>query len=183
MFGFGESKELIELREEFAALKANSQARIKTLTEENTKLIESNKESTEKLLKLVAALNADMKAAANRHEREKVELTEKTTNSIIEKFCTVLSLLELAKSSNSKNIEDLQKGIDMIMNNISKTFESFGIEKIDPKSEKFDPNFHEAVYAEASDEVEAGFVIKVFEPGWKKKDKVIKYAKVVVCIE
>ena len=108
-------------------------------------------------------------------------IKETVANKVIYKFCEILNLFQMAKDSNAKTIDDLRHGVDLIIENFNKILEDFGVEKIGQPFEKFDPNFHEALYTESSDEVADGYIIRVFDAGYKKGDKIIKYAKVVVC--
>ncbi|MBQ3502907.1 MAG: nucleotide exchange factor GrpE [Clostridia bacterium] len=70
-------------------------------------------------------------------------------------------------------------GIQYIEKGILSTLEKMGIEVIDV-SGKFDPDFHQAIGSEASDEHESGDIIKECFKGFKMGDKVIRYAQVIV---
>ena len=70
-------------------------------------------------------------------------------------------------------------GIQYIEKGILSTLEKMGIEVIDV-SGKFDPDFHQAIGSEASDEHESGDIIKECFRGFKMGDKVIRYAQVIV---
>ena len=59
--------------------------------------------------------------------------------------------------------------------------EDEGIEEVDPIGQPFDPQFAEAIMAmPAAEGEEAGIVKMVHEKGYKKGDKVLRYAKVIV---
>ena len=77
--------------------------------------------------------------------------------------------------------EQTKKGIEMVLRSFKKLLDDEGIEPIDPKDEEFDPTFCEAIMSEpAADGVEPGYVKEVFLKGYKKGDKVIRYAQVKV---
>ena len=77
--------------------------------------------------------------------------------------------------------EQTKKGIEMVLRSFKKLLDDEGIETIDPKDEEFDPTFCEAIMSEpAADGVEPGYVKEVFLKGYKKGDKVIRYAQVKV---
>ena len=77
--------------------------------------------------------------------------------------------------------ENTAKGIEMILRSFKKVLEDEGIEVVDPKDEEFDPTYCEAIMSEpAEDGVEAGYVKEVFLKGYKKGEKVLRFAQVKV---
>lgn len=77
--------------------------------------------------------------------------------------------------------ENTAKGIEMVLRSFKKLLEDEGIEAIDPKDEEFDPAFCEAIMSEpAADGVEPGYVKEVFLKGYKRGDKVLRFAQVKV---
>ena len=77
--------------------------------------------------------------------------------------------------------EQTKKGIEMVLRAFNKLLEEEGIEAIDPKDEEFDPTYCEAIMSEpAAEGVEPGYVKEVFRKGYKRGDKVIRFAQVKV---
>lgn len=77
--------------------------------------------------------------------------------------------------------ENTRQGLEMVLRSFQKVLETEGIEEINPIGQPFDPNFAEAIMAiPAAEGEESGIVKMVHERGYKKGDKVIRYAKVVV---
>ncbi len=77
--------------------------------------------------------------------------------------------------------ENTKKGLEMVLASFAKVLEAEGIEEIDPVGQAFDPNLAEAIMAmPATEGEESGIVKMVHEKGYKKGDKVLRYAKVVV---
>lgn len=77
--------------------------------------------------------------------------------------------------------ENTKKGIEMILKSFKQFLEGEGIEEINPVDEEFDPAYCEAIMSEeASDGVEAGYVKQVFLKGYKRGEKVLRYAQVKV---
>ena len=71
-------------------------------------------------------------------------------------------------------------GIQYIEKGILSTLEKMGVKAIDV-SGKFDPNFHQAIGSEVSNEHESGDIIKECFKGFTMGDKVIRYSQVIVC--
>ena len=77
--------------------------------------------------------------------------------------------------------ENTKKGLEMVMQSFYKILEGEGVEEIDPIGQPFDPSVAEAIMAiPAAEGEESGIVKMVHEKGYKKGDKVLRYAKVVV---
>ena len=77
--------------------------------------------------------------------------------------------------------EQTKKGIELVLRSFKKLLEEEGIEEIDPKDEEFDPAFCEAVMSEpAAEGVEPGYVKEVFLKGYRRGEKVLRYAQVKV---
>lgn len=77
--------------------------------------------------------------------------------------------------------EKTKEGVTLMKKQFSEIMTSFGITEINPEGEKFDPNFHEAVFSQDAEEgEESGMVKSVFRKGYKLGDKIVRYAQVVV---
>ena len=71
-------------------------------------------------------------------------------------------------------------GVSMIQRKFSNLLEQYEVEAIDPTGGPFDPNFHQAIGAEDSDEVESGHVIETLQKGYRAGDQVLRLALVKV---
>ena len=77
--------------------------------------------------------------------------------------------------------EKTEQGIKGIRKKFDETLQSLEIEEINPVGKPFDPNEAEAVMqVEGADGEESDTVKQVFQKGYRKKEKVIRYAKVSV---
>lgn len=77
--------------------------------------------------------------------------------------------------------ENTKKGLEMVLASFYKVLEAEGVEEIDPLGQPFDATVAEAIMAmPAAEGEESGIVKMVHEKGYKKGDKVLRYAKVVV---
>jgi len=70
------------------------------------------------------------------------------------------------------------EGISLTEKELLSTLERHGIRKIDPMGEKFDPQFHEAMFEIPSAEAENGAVLQVVEVGYVIHDRLLRPAKV-----
>lgn len=95
----------------------------------------------------------------------------------------ILDNLQRASQSatQSGDIDSLQKGIDLVINQFSRELKDNGVETISSVGEKFDPKSHEAfLTVETEDAAQDEMVIEELEPGYRFKDKLIKAAKVKI---
>ena len=77
--------------------------------------------------------------------------------------------------------ENTKKGLEMVLQSFYKVLENEGVEEINPIGQPFDASVAEAIMAmPAQDGEESGIVKMVHEKGYKKGDKILRYAKVIV---
>ncbi len=71
-------------------------------------------------------------------------------------------------------------GIEMTERELLNSLEKHGIRKINPEGEKFDHNFHQAVFEVESAEHKPGTVVEVMQDGYVIKDRLLRPAMVGV---
>ena len=77
--------------------------------------------------------------------------------------------------------EKTKQGVEMVLAAFNKVLESEGVEEINPVGQPFDATYAEAIMAmPAEDGEESGIVKQVYVKGYKKGDKVLRYAQVIV---
>jgi molecular chaperone GrpE len=76
--------------------------------------------------------------------------------------------------------ESLSAGVEMVLGGLRETLKRHGIEAVDPKGEKFDPNQHEALSTMPVEGAESGTVVEVMQKGYRMNEQLIRPARVVV---
>jgi molecular chaperone GrpE len=76
--------------------------------------------------------------------------------------------------------DGLAHGVLLVFRSLRDTLVRHGIEAVDPKGEKFDPQWHEALSTVAADGTESGTVVEVLQKGYRLDDQLIRPARVVV---
>ena len=89
--------------------------------------------------------------------------------------------IDAAEKTDDESAKALAEGVRMTLNTLMESLKRFGFEEVPALGETFDPELHNAVMREASDE--PGKVLEVFQKGYKVKDKIIRYAMVKVAVE
>jgi molecular chaperone GrpE len=74
----------------------------------------------------------------------------------------------------------LAHGVLLVFRSLRGALAKHGIEAVDPKGEKFDPNLHEALSAQPADGVEPGMVVETVQKGYRLGEQLIRPARVVV---
>lgn len=92
----------------------------------------------------------------------------------------VLDNFERALDTEKDKEASFYKGVEMIYNQFIETLRKMNIEEIDALDNPFDPNWHDAIMVEESDEHEEGTVIGVLQKGYKIKEKIIRPSMVKV---
>ena len=125
---------------------------------------------------------AEFANARKRLEKARVEARRAATVDVVSKLLPILDDFERALQNVPEEIAEDQwfEGIALINRKLRGLIEDEKIERIEAVGQPFDPNFHEAVLQEASDEYESGVVIKELQPGYKLDERVIRPAMVIV---
>jgi molecular chaperone GrpE len=74
------------------------------------------------------------------------------------------------------------EGIQLVQRKLLTMLENFNVAPIEALGEPFDPNLHEAITQEPTDEYESGSVCRVLQTGYKIGDRVIRPSLVVVAM-
>jgi len=101
-------------------------------------------------------------------------------------FARLLPILDNLKraaqsASQSQDLDSLQEGIDLVVNQFSNELKENGVETVTSVGEKFDPKSHEVfLTVETEDESQDEMIIEELETGYRFKDKLIKASKVKI---
>jgi len=135
-------------------------------------------ETRDKLLRLAAEFENFKKRMA----RERGLALKYAEESIIKELLPAIDNLEraLEQGKETHNAEDLLAGVELTHKGLLTTLEKFEVASMDCVGAPFDPNHHEALAMEETDEMDPNSVLKEFQKGYTYKDRLIRPAKVVV---
>jgi len=77
-------------------------------------------------------------------------------------------------------LNSLAEGVEMTGRTLIATLERYGVTKIEAAGQKFDPNFHQAMFEVPDAEQPAGLVTQIVQEGYKIGDRVLRPALVGV---
>lgn len=117
-----------------------------------------------------------------RMEREGAQNYQNAVGSIVKRYLDVLDDLELALKNRPQEGEGAAwaDGIELIARKFASILESEGVKPIETDGKEFDPNMHEALTNEESDQHESGQIISVVKQGYLLGDRVLRPALVRV---
>ena len=171
-----QNEELDQAAEEEALLKAE---------EELTEQIKQAEQKAEENWELLLRTRAEMDNLRRRTEKDLENAHKFALEKFVSELLPILDSMEMGMAVDENgNPEDtvkaLKEGIEMTVNMMKKAFEKFNIKVIDPLNEKFDPELHQAMSMQPSDEVEPNTVIAVMQKGYTLNDRLVRPAMVMV---
>ena len=87
---------------------------------------------------------------------------------------------EEAKAAGDAGFRALIDGVEITERAMLSTLERHGVKKLAPEAEKFDPNFHQAMFEVPNPDVPANTVVQVVQPGYSIGERVLRPAMVGV---
>jgi molecular chaperone GrpE len=135
-------------------------------------------EATDQYLRVLAEFDNFRK----RSRREYDSLQEYASEKVLSALLTVLDDFDrtLTAMEKTDNLSSIKDGITMVTNKLHRTLEKEGLNLIDCQDADFDSALHEAIHSIEVPAEKKGKVLEQVEKGYRLKDKVIRYAKVIV---
>ena len=129
-----------------------------------------------KYMRLAAEYDNYRKRTAN----EKLSIYDDATSKACIELLPVADSVTLALANLKDADPDIIKGIELISNQLAKSFEKLKIESYGKAGDAFDPNLHNAVSKIEDENLGADTIAAVYQTGYKIGDKIIRHAMVQV---
>ncbi len=101
--------------------------------------------------------------------------------SVVDNLARALEHLpEEARKNADPHLQSMIEGVELTARDLEAVLGRHGVRKLDPKGQKFDPNFHQAIFEAPDETVPAGTVSQVVQSGWTIGDRVLRPAMVGV---
>lgn len=153
----------------------------------NNAELEQLKAETSALKDQLLRTMAEAENTRKRAQRDVEEAGKYAVTSFARDLINVLENLYRAEESIPKGeaetnplLENICKGVDMTKRELLNVFERHGIQRIDPKGEKFDHNFHQAMVQIPDGSCPPDTVVQVLQAGYVIKDRLLRPALVGV---
>jgi molecular chaperone GrpE len=98
--------------------------------------------------------------------------------SSVDNFKRALDSLPEDKADLPEPIKNLIIGLEIVEKEINSTFEKHNLKQISPLGEKFDYNFHQAMFEVPTNDTDPGIVIEVSQIGYLLYDRLVRPAMV-----
>ena len=125
-------------------------------------------------------LQADFENFRRRTRQEKEELSNLVVQDFIKELLPMLDNFDRAMAAEATDAAKFQQGVEMIYNQLAEILKNRGMELIDTKEAKFDPNFHQAVMRVENPDLEDEAIAMELQKGYMVKGKVIRPSMVQV---
>ena len=138
----------------------------------------------EKLLRTLA----DMENLRRRTERETADARTYAVSNFARDMLNVADNFQRAIDSVPAEAREgehpaftaLIEGVELTEREMLKTLERYGVKRLDPQGEKFDPNLHQAMFEVPNTDVPNGTVVQVVQTGYVIGERVLRPALVGV---
>ena len=148
------------------------------------RLMQENEELKDRALRLAA----EMENLRRRTARDMVDARTYAVTNFARDMLTVSDNLrraleavpEEAKASGDAGFKALIDGVDITERGLLSALERHGVRKLEPQGEKFDPNFHQAMFEVPNPDVPNGVVVQVVQAGYSIGERVLRPAMVGV---
>lgn len=145
---------------------------VEVLTEE----LDATRRERDDYLDALRRLKAEFENSRKRQERERQRILQTASENLITELLPVLDNLDRALEHEG----DVREGVRATRDQLADVLGREGLLPVASDGQSFDPNVHEAVMSQPSEEHEEGTIIQTFERGYVLNGKPIRAAKVVV---
>jgi len=122
---------------------------------------------------------ADFTNFRRRTEAEAQQSYRYASGATIKKFLTVMDDLERALAHRPAG-DTWADGVELVYRKYQALLDAEGVTRIDAEGKPFDPNLHEAIMQEPSEQYESGTVTAVLQQGYMHGERILRPAMVKV---
>ena len=121
-------------------------------------------------------LKAEFENSRKRQERERAHILSMASEKLVQELLPVLDNLDRALEAGG----DIREGVQATRDQLADVLGNEGLLPVASDGQPFDPNVHEAVMGQPSEEHEEGTILQTYQRGYLLNGKPIRPAKVVV---
>src|SRR2546430_15454765 len=124
---------------------------------------------------------ADFENYKKRSAREKEEAIKYANSSLLERLVSIIDNFELGLAAAKEQVEQssIYSGLVLVQKQLNDLLAENGLQPIEAEGRRFDPNVHEALAHQPSDQVPEGIVLRQTRRGYRFKERLLRPAKVV----
>lgn len=99
---------------------------------------------------------------------------------VADNFRRALDAVPQQDGAGGETLKNLIAGVEATERQLLAAFEKFGIKKLDPLNQPFDPHFHQVMMEVEDPSKPAGMIVQVLQAGYMIHDRLLREAMVVV---
>lgn len=138
--------------------------------------LEATRLERDQYLDALRRLKAEFENSRKRQERERSRIFSMASERLVQELLPVLDNLDRALEAGG----DIREGVQATREQLAEVLAEEGLLPVASDGQPFDPNVHDAVMGQPSEEHEDGTIIQTFQRGYLLNGKPIRPAKVVV---
>ena len=138
--------------------------------------LEATRLERDQYLDALRRLKAEFENSRKRQERERLRILSMASERLVQELLPVLDNLDRALEAGG----DIREGVQATREQLADVLAEEGLLPVASDGQPFDPNVHDAVMGQPSEEHEEGTIIQTFQRGYLLNGKPIRPAKVVV---
>ena len=138
--------------------------------------LEATRLERDQYLDALRRLKAEFENSRKRQERERARVLSMASERLVQELLPVLDNLDRALEAGG----DIREGVQATREQLATVLAEEGLLPVASDGQPFDPNVHDAVMGQPSEEHEEGTIIQTFQRGYLLNGKPIRPAKVVV---
>lgn len=152
--------------------KTSKSAELEALKAEVEALKTEAKEKDDKYLRLAAEYD-------NFRRRSREEKDATYSSAMADTVSELLPIIDnLERAAAFEDGEKVKEGLKMILSTVSSSLGKLGVETFGEAGDKFDPNLHNAIMHDEDDSDRENEITDVFQKGYKRGNKIIRFAMV-----
>ena len=151
---------------------------VQILRDALAKIADERDQAKDQLLRTMA----DFQNFRKRQEEQRARMQEMATERILMDLLPILDNFErtVASIERGATLESVAEGVRAVEKQMKVVLESHGLRRLHVVGEPFDPEHHDAIGIETSEEHEHDTVMDELEPGYKMGDRTVRPARVRV---
>ena len=127
----------------------------------------------------VLRMKADLENQRRRNEKQVEDAHKFAAKKFIEELLPVADSMEMGLAAEG-DVEQIKEGVALTKKVFDTAMEKFGLEAVEPLGEKFDPDLHQAMAMQPSEEFDEGHVSAVMQKGYTLNGRLVRPAMVMV---
>jgi molecular chaperone GrpE len=145
-----------------------------------TTQLKQAEQKAEEHWELLLRTKAEMENLRRRTQKDLENAHKFALEKFVQELLPIMDSMELGLTIENADSTALRDGMQLTLNMLQSAFDKFHIAEVNPVAEKFNPELHQAMSLQPSNEVEPNTVLAVMQKGYTLNDRLVRPAMVMV---